>query len=269
MFDDQGAPLPPDVDVKKLIGGWERDGRVIPIHSAADEGGEEETEQERRTQKEQLVALVEGEYLFRDERDQPFVWLKRDAHREVVPLDSARFRNWLSYHFYQETAKVPGSGALSDALSDALSVLCGRARFEGERHELGNRLARDEDGHLWYDLSDDAWRAIRITADGWVEDEAPLLFRRYSHQQPQVLPAAGFRSLREELSPFLNLSTDADELLVIVWLVAALLPDIPRTILVPHGPQGSAKSTLTRMLRVLIDPSSVPMPRFPRGDAEI
>ena len=39
---------------------------------------------------------------------------------------------------------------------------------------------------------DSEWRAVRIDARGWqVIDQPPPLFRRYSHQAPQVMPEPG------------------------------------------------------------------------------
>jgi hypothetical protein len=59
----------------------------------------------------------------------------------------------------------------------------------------------------------------------------------------------------ELLRPYVNVD-DAEFLLVIAWLTAALLPVGPYPILSLHGEQGSAKSTLARMLRLLIDPQA-------------
>jgi hypothetical protein len=46
---------------------------------------------------------------------------------------------------------------------------------------------RDE---LWYDLTNKAWQAVKVTRSGWeIVDKPPILFRRYSHHKPQILPA--------------------------------------------------------------------------------
>jgi hypothetical protein len=227
--------------------------------NAKDEEGDAEL-----PQKTILLNLTSGHYLFSDDRDRPYVWLEVEDHREVWPLDGRRFKSWMALRFYEETGSAPSASVLSDALA----VLIGQALFKSTRHELANRLSRGPEGELWYDLADAAWQAIRVDVEGWeVVPDPPLQFRRFSHQLPQVEPEPG-GSLTEVL-PFLNLASPDDEILVPVWLVAALIPDIPRAVLVPWGTQGSAKSTLTRMLRAIIDPSSVPMPRFPRGDGEM
>ena len=247
--------------------------------------------------------------MFSDERDQAYARINKGGHTETWPLGSHRFRTWLSHEFYTRGKEV----ASSSVLSDALGVIYGRALHDSPTRHLSNRFARHDDA-LWYDLGDERWRAIRIGGTGWtIEDDPPPLFRRYSHQLPQVVPEHG--GAVSEVLDLLNITgadhrilvqvwlvaalladvpravliawgaqgsaksfmardllniTGADHrILVQVWLVAALLADVPRAVLIAWGAQGSAKSFMARVLRMLVDPSAVPMPRFPRGDSEM
>jgi hypothetical protein len=52
--------------------------------------------------------------------------------------------------------------------------------------------------------------------------------------------------------------------LIVGWLVAALIADIPHPIMALRGEQGSAKSSTAQMLVDLIDPSPAPMRSLPR-----
>lgn len=219
---------------------------------------------EKPPQKVRIVQLaLSRANLFTDERDRPFANLEINGHRETWPVSSTQFKRWVSRRFWEIEGEVPASSTMADALN----VVEAEADFEGPERRLHNRMARHE-GAIWYDLADDEWRAIRIDPEGWsIVADPPPLFRRYSHQQPQVEPVRD--GDLDELDGFLNLGTTDDEILVKVWLVAALLPDVPRAILVPWGEQGSGKSVATKMLRRLLDPSATPTPRFPRGDAEM
>ena len=215
-------------------------------------------------QKKVLLNLTSGQYFFSDEHDRPYVQIDVKEHYEIWPLDGSRFKSWLAHLFYKNT----GAAASASIRTDVLAVLTGRALFDGACHELAVRLARGSEGELWYDLTDAEWRAIRIDGSGYeIVDSPPLLFRRYKHQKPQIEPEPG-GSLRDLLL-FLNLASPEDEILVLVWLIAAFIPDIPRAILVLWGAQGSAKSTLIWLLRAIIDPSSVPTPLLPRGSGEL
>ena len=66
----------------------------------------------------------------------------------------------------------------------------------------------------------------------------------------------------DRLRPFLNVNAN-DFVLVVAYLLAALRPGGPYPVLALIGEQGTAKTTLVRVFRSLIDPSMVP-PCFPR-----
>jgi len=68
----------------------------------------------------------------------------------------------------------------------------------------------------------------------------------------------------EPLRRYVNL-TESDFRLLIGWLAAALRPVGPYSILVLHGEQGSAKSTLARIVRLLIDPWAPSLLAEPRS----
>src|SRR5262249_8862661 len=57
--------------------------------------------------------------------------------------------------------------------------------------------------------------------------------------------------------------------LLVAWLVAAFRPGRPFPILTVNGEQGSAKSTLCRMVRALIDPNRSALRRPPRSDRDL
>src|SRR3989344_3187123 len=143
------------------------------------------------TQATQLVELVANDpdvELFRDEHRTAFVRLPIGDHKEIWPCKSSQFKFWLAKTFYERFGRKALSG---NTISTALNVLLGKAAFDGREYKLHNRVA-EPDGALWYDLGDQKWRAVRITAEGWnIVDDAPILFRRYRHQQTQPDPVAG------------------------------------------------------------------------------
>jgi hypothetical protein len=73
----------------------------------------------------------------------------------------------------------------------------------------------------------------------------------------------------DELRTLLNLAENADWTLAKAWLVQALRPPGPYPVLVMHGEQGSAKSTTSRMLRALTDPSTAPLRTEPRNGRDL
>ena len=112
----------------------------------------------------------------------PHAVLPAGDHHDILSLESRKFKRWLGNEYHLLYGRSP----YSQAIADARLIL--EADPEQNEYALHNRVAC-LDGALWYDLCDPAWRVIRVTGDGWtVEDRPPILFRRYAHQQPQILP---------------------------------------------------------------------------------
>ena len=220
--------------------------------------------EERRSHADRLLRLVasQGVELFRDQYGTPFARIYQDGHGEILKCAGMEFRNWMAGLYWKHEEKAINT----EALRTATNVLSAQARFDGQAFQLHNRVAL-KDGSIWYDLADEKWRAIRITAERWeIADRPPILFRRYNHQRAQIDPIAG-GTLRD-LFLFTNLASASQELLLLVLLVSYLVLDIPHPILVVHGPQGSAKTTHLRTFRRLIDPSKTETLSLPHDRSE-
>ena len=182
------------------------------------------------TQAEKLLELVEtnGTILFRNQTNDPFVSFTRDGHRETLPIGSSDFKNWLQKCYYDETGKP----AKKDTISQVIEVLTAKARFsQDDTIPLFTRVA-EKDGVFWYDLTSPKWQAIKITADGWgTEDDPPVLFSRYRHQKPQVIPRKGGDI--EKIFDYVNLGQY--HTLFLCWLVAAFVPNMPHPALIFYG----------------------------------
>lgn len=192
----------------------------------------------------------------------PYAVIQRGGHIETWPLASRAVRDDLARRYYEETGGAPHS----QALQDALNVLRGRALFAGREEPVHTRLAA-RDGKLYLDLCDPGWRVVEITANGWqVISDSPVRFARSRGMAALPLPQSGgsVGALRD----FLNVAS-GDWPLLLAWLVGAFMPAGPYPVLVLTGEQGSAKSTAGRVLRSLIDPSTVPLRSLPREERDL
>ncbi len=204
-----------------------------------------------RSEATRLVELVlEGAVeLFHEQDGSTYARINVGDHLGIWACRGQQFENWLAHRFWESERRAPAS----HTRRAARNVLESIALFDGDEHRLHNRVAFYDDA-IWYDLADRECRAVRITAEGWqIVTEPPILFRRYSHQRPQVEPFPG--GDLHDFMRFVNLRDPSQALLLLVSLAACLVPQIPHAILLVHGPQGSAKTSLLRMLRRLIDPS--------------
>jgi hypothetical protein len=95
---------------------------------------------------------------------------------------------------------------------------------------------------------------VRIDETGWyVVNEAPVFFRRYDCTAAQVEPVKG--GTLDDLWVFLNVSDARIRRLIEAWILAGMIPDIPRPLLAVYGDHGSAKSSACKVLLNLIDPN--------------
>ncbi|KKS56357.1 MAG: hypothetical protein UV20_C0014G0002 [Candidatus Magasanikbacteria bacterium GW2011_GWA2_42_32] len=189
-----------------------------------------------------------------------------EGTKVAVPHESQSdviVRMVLARRFWQLRHKAPNT----EALKTALTVLEGKAYFDGPLIKLWNRLTEHE-GAIWYDLADTEWRAVKITKASWeIVANPPILFRRYSHQKAQCQPVQdGDITL---LLKYLNVADRKHRLLLLVWLVASFIPNIPHPILIVYGAQGASKTFFCRLLKKIGDPSEVETIGFPRDQNEL
>jgi hypothetical protein len=215
------------------------------------------------TQADILIELAEAAELFHTADGTGFSDLVIKGHRETWPIRSKGFRRWLAHGYYQKTEGAPSS----EALQSALNVIEAKAHFDAPERVIYIRVG-GLDGRLYLDLVDETWRVVEISTTGWrVIDDPPVRFRRAAGMQPLPAPVSG--GSIEPLRSFLNVKTDADFVLVIAWVLAALRNRGPYPVLVLSGEQGSAKSTFAAILRALIDPNTAPLRALPREDRDL
>jgi hypothetical protein len=213
-----------------------------------------------------LLRMVSCTQLHRGAGGRPFVRVPVDDRFEFYELKSAAFRNWLVETYlstYQQTPSIA-------LLNRVVAVLEARAQFEGSLPAVHVRVAADGEGerHVSYlDLCDIEGRAVEIRPGGWTIVERPRVnFRRVPGMMPLPLPESG--ATINLLRPYVNLG-ELDFRLFVAWLTTAIRPAGPYPPLVICGEQGSAKTTLARVARLLIDPHSTPLLSEPTGTRDL
>ncbi len=72
-----------------------------------------------------------------------------------------------------------------------------------------------------------------------------------------------------DLVPWLNIKEEEDRVLLHVWVVTNFIPEIPHPVAVFHGPQGSAKTTHSKMIKAIVDPQEAEVLSIPRDVGEL
>jgi hypothetical protein len=210
-----------------------------------------------------LIALAANADLFHTADGTGYADLEINGHRETWPIRNKGFRRWLLRCFFEETGKAPNS----EALHAAVNVLEAKAHFDGPERTVFIRVG-SHGGKLYLDLGDETWRAVEIDEAGWrLIDNPPVRFRRAAGVKSLPTPVPG--GSIDELRSFLNVQSDSHFVLAVSWMLAVLRPRGPYPVLVLSGEQGSAKSTLSAILRALLDPNAAPLRALPREDRDL
>jgi len=147
-------------------------------------------------------------------------------------------------------------------IKTAMVYLDGLAAESKQVRHLDNRIGKNDEG-IWINTTSSMAEAINITTDGWrVVDSPPVMFRRFEHQMP-FIAEIGYKKDFDEYVELMNLSSSEDRLLFSGYAATLFIPDIDHPILMPIGPQGSAKTTMSLMTKMLIDPSKTPLLTMP------
>ncbi len=230
------------------------------------------------TQGNALLEIAGAGELFHDERKEAWIRIREGENMRSFAILGEGFSNWIMSRYQALSEKT----ILPAAVDRAARVLAARAMYHSPQYVLYNRGAlRAKSGNepaagapaeianpaaqvaalpdpglpeLWLDLADSSGRAVRVGAQGWeLVRQPPPLFRQYPHQQPLPVPVSGDIG---ELFAFLPEMPEWKQDLLLAWLTMAVYPFRPCPLLCLYGAQGAAKTTMARLLRELIDPSS-------------
>ncbi|OFV67930.1 MAG: hypothetical protein SCAL_000570 [Candidatus Syntrophoarchaeum caldarius] len=181
----------------------------------------------------------------------------------ALRMRSREFREWLAEIWWQKEQKALSN----DALTTATTTLAGVARFEGGRFHLWNRVA-ELNGRIYYDLANESGEVIEIDENGWeVITDPPVLFRSEQHQRTQIIPERG--GSIDDLWRFFTLESERNRCLFLTVLISYFFHEIPRPIVAFYGQHGSRKTTFSKWIKELIDPSKTETLRMPTRDNDM
>jgi len=231
---------------------------TLPVEPSATKASKNEGDR-GPSQAAALVKLAQEHYRLLGSEDGRSYAVRRSGPNVALPLHGKGALRAQFARIYVDTyaGRVPSASALTDALT----VLEGRAAMK-EPEPVHLRLARHE-GQVVLDLGTADGRCAVARPGGWSrEPRSPVLFRRTKLTSPIPDPVRAGDGL-DRLRSLLN-AEEKEFRLIVGWLVAALIVDIPHPIMALRGEQGSAKSSTAQMLVDLIDPSPAPLRSLPR-----
>lgn len=228
------------------------------------EGGQDNPHEDRAAPKQnQAQCLIElarerAEFFRSDDDDEAYASFSKGGYRMTCPVTSRLFRAFLVEVYVEAFGRPPAMQNVGEAagMLDTMSV------FGSSTLTVALRVG-EVAGRLFLDLGDSTWRMVEVATEGWsIKDSAvaPIRFRRSRTTRALPVPVSG--GSIDELRAFVNCETEDDFRLMVTYLLFSLQPRGPFPLLGIQGEPGSAKSTTTRILRRLVDPSQYPLLRF-------
>lgn len=261
MTNENGADAPKNDDVRPAA----NDEAASPPNGDVPPkpGGQSGRRSGQRIRTAELLAICEMFPTFHAPDGEGYVKIDSTACQETLAIAGSEFRGLAERLYYRAHNEAAGK----DAIDAAVSTLIMKARLDSPEEQVFVRVAA-HGGNIYLDLADAQRRAVEITPTNWsVINQPPVRFLRPKSLRALPEPQRGGRI--DEIRDFFNISDEHDVVLLIVWPLIALNPQIPCPMLVLTGGAGSAKSTSSRLLQQLIDPSGASLRVIPRDVKDV
>lgn len=180
-------------------------------------------------------------------------------------IESKQFNTEVTGHIYDKFNIVLSNDRIN-AILKIISFNC-----DNLLHNTNTRYAY-KDNSLFIDVGDKNNSILKINKDEIV------YLNNIDSNVPFFIRGKGFESLPkfnadtasiEALKKYINNVEDKCFIIIISWLLAVMNPEIPCPILIFKGEQGTGKSTLSKILRMLCDPNSVKIATKPANSEDI
>jgi len=216
----------------------------------------------KKSQATLLIEIGQKNKLFHDCSGDAYTEIVRNSIKATYKVRSRDFREYLSHELYELT----GRGANNNAITDAIATLEASSKFGGEHIIIAVRTHFHND-QVFIDLGCKDRKIIQINNAGYIyTDTAPIKFIRKSGMLALPTPKAGGRIML--LRKYINVP-EAEFSLIYGWIFCALAGIKPYPILILQGEQGTGKSTTCKVIRSLVDPSTVPLRSPPKDTRDL
>jgi hypothetical protein len=208
-----------------------------------------------------LLELCSSIPVFHTPDGEAYAKLDTADRQETLAVSGPEFRAMLDALHYKQTKRA----ATKDIIDSAVNTLTLKARIEGPEESVFIRVA-ERNGCIYVDLADKRRQVVEITKTGWtLTAKPPVRFLRPKTMRALPEPQRGGNI--DDARQFFNVTEENDFRVLIAWALDVLNPTIPCPALVLSGEAGSAKSTTTRLLLRMLDPSSTGL-RAPARDVK-
>ena len=188
-----------------------------------------------------------------------------DGSLATVSVRSQMFRAFLGYMYREESGELTTPDFEPVIQSEIYKTQYLRENMIEKLRRVTGSLT---DGKIAYFLADDQWSTLFIKGTGWkVGKSKKVKFTKSPLDAEQVMPVPD-GDLLGLLRRYVNMD-DEDFFLFTVYVVQAFSRTSSHFAAIISSEKGTGKSTLTKLLRDLIDPSKAGVPLMPSNDGDL
>lgn len=192
--------------------------------------------------------LIAEDILFKDEKKRAWATCNVNGVKQHLLIEGEEYGLRISKVYLDNY----DCGIQAGETKSIIATLKAQAIHYGDTKKTHLRVAQ-MDGKIYYDLSNESNEMVEVDQDGYrvISANDEIIFERYRHQIPQKHPTP---SDKLKIGKYVNISK-SDSLLFSVYIVSLFIPDIQHPILVLYGESGRGKSTISKIVKRIADPS--------------
>jgi energy-coupling factor transporter ATP-binding protein EcfA2 len=182
-----------------------------------------------------------------------------DKSHETLEVGSQRFSNLLKRLAYK---RCNGNATLKNSQIEYItSMLTAKALYDCPSRKIEIRSCM-RNGKVFIDMGDGI-RQVKVSPDAWeIINTMPIIFITRPNAMRLPIPKGD----EGDIGLFGKYLPKESSKLIITFIAHCLISKPPFAVLVIQGEQGSGKTTLSTMIRALIDPHKIPLTHITKED---
>ena len=205
-------------------------------------------------------------YIDQDNRSQ--VYVEYPCYNGAIalePVGSVMFESFLGHQYRVESDEM-----INPDFDELITITTQNMRYrQTNLIQVHRRVAGSiSKGKIAYFLADDHWTTLLISPEGSKKGRSKKLkFLKVPMDEEQVVPD-GDGDLLQLMAKYVNMSRD-ELVLFVVWLVQSFSRSSSHFAAVLSSSKGTGKSTLTKLIRAIVDPSKSGVSLLPSTEGDL
>lgn len=190
----------------------------------------------------------------------------RNGKYEMLDIESKDLYDYVNYQVFSNE----GIYINPNIWKQVVSLVKGKYG-SGKVGDLRNRVAF-KNGKIYYDLfnmEQEKMLYVEVSEDDWkiTDEDMNDIFNFGGYINPQCIPQKGKGNFKL-IEKYLNVCEE-NKLLLLVYIIALFIPDIQYPILNVIGEQETGKSTLSKFIKRLADPTDDELAGIPKDERNL